>query len=234
MLEVSGISVFYGEAEALRDVSLTVGPQEIVAVLGSNGAGKTTLVGAIAGVLPCRAGRITLDDRVLTDLPRHKVSAAGVAIVPEGRRLFTRMTVRENLQIGAYAPEARRQMQETLEEVHDLFPILADRADQKAGTLSGGQQQMLAIGRALMTRPRYLLLDEPSLGLAPIIVDTLFDLIEKVHRSGLGVLLVEQNVVRALEVSSRGYVLAEGRVVLEGTRDELLGSERVRQAYLAI
>jgi branched-chain amino acid transport system ATP-binding protein len=175
-----------------------------------------------------------LDDRVLTDLPRHKVSAAGVAIVPEGRRLFTRMTVRENLQIGAYAPEARRQMQETLEEVHDLFPILADRADQRAGTLSGGQQQMLAIGRALMTRPRYLLLDEPSLGLAPIIVDTLFDLIEKVHRSGHGVLLVEQNVVRALEVSSRGYVLAEGRVVLEGTRDELLGSERVRQAYLAI
>jgi branched-chain amino acid transport system ATP-binding protein len=234
MLEVEGVDVFYGEAQALDDVSLTLGPDEIVAVLGSNGAGKTTLVSAIAGVLPCRSGRIRLDDKVLTDLPRHQVSAAGVAIVPEGRRLFTRMTVRENLQIGAYSREARRRMQESLDEVHQLFPILADRSDQKAGTLSGGQQQMVAIGRALMTRPRYLLLDEPSLGLAPIIVDTVFDLIEKVHESGIGVLMVEQNVNRALEVCGRGYVLAEGSVVLEGTRDELLGSDRVRQAYLAI
>jgi branched-chain amino acid transport system ATP-binding protein len=234
MLEVRGIDVYYGEAQALRDVSLTVGTREIVAVLGSNGAGKTTLVSAIAGVLPCRRGSIHLDGQVLTDLPRHRVSAAGVALVPEGRRLFTRMTVRENLQIGAYAPAARRELESSLDDVHSLFPILADRADQKAGTLSGGQQQMLAIGRALMTRPRYLLLDEPSLGLAPIIVDDLFDLIEKVHQSGIGVLVVEQNVVRALEVSTRGYVLAEGHVALEGTREELLGSERVRQAYLAI
>lgn len=234
MLEVCDIDVFYGEAEALHQVSLTIASHEIVAVLGSNGAGKTTLVSAIAGVLPCRGGLISLDGQILTDLPRHRVSAAGVAIVPEGRRLFTQMTVRENLQIGAYAPEARRKMQESLGEVHDLFPILADRADQKAGTLSGGQQQMLAIGRALMTRPRYLLLDEPSLGLAPIIVDTVFDLIERVHQSGISVLMVEQNVGRALEVCGRGYVLEEGRVVMEGSRDELLGSDRVRKAYLAI
>jgi branched-chain amino acid transport system ATP-binding protein len=234
MLKVSDIDVYYGEAEALRSVSLTIGPQEIVAVLGSNGAGKTTLVNAIAGVLPSRCGSICVDDQVLTDLPRHRVSATGVAIVPEGRRLFTRMTVRENLEIGAYAREARQHMQASLSQVHDLFPILADRADQQAGTLSGGQQQMLAIGRALMTRPRYLLLDEPSLGLAPIIVDVLFDLIEKVHRSGIGVLMVEQNVERALDVCLRGYVLEEGRVVLSGSREELLGSDRVRQAYLAI
>ena len=234
MLEVSDIDVYYGEAQALRSVSLVLGPQEIVAVLGSNGAGKTTLVNAIAGVLPCRRGSICLEGHVLTDLPRYRVSATGVAVVPEGRRLFTRMTVRENLEIGAYARDARQQMQASLSQVHDLFPILADRADQQAGTLSGGQQQMLAIGRALMTRPRYLLLDEPSLGLAPIIVDVVFDLIEKVHRSGIGVLMVEQNVGRALDVCRRGYVLEEGRVVLTGSRDELLGSDRVRQAYLAI
>ena len=234
MLEVQSVDVFYGDAQALHGVSLEMGTNEIVAVLGSNGAGKTTLVKAISGIHPLRHGTVLVDGVSLTELRPHQISSTGVAVVPEGRRLFTRMTVRENLEIGAYARAARRDLQRSLEQVYDLFPLLFERSEQKAGTLSGGQQQMLAIGRGLMAQPRYLLLDEPSLGLAPIIVDTMFDMITRVHSSGIGVLIVEQNVARALDICQRGYVLEEGRAVLDGDAQELLVSERVRRAYLAI
>ena len=234
MLEVQSVDVFYGDAQALHSVSMEMGANEIVAVLGSNGAGKTTLVKAISGIHPLRRGTVLVDGVSLTDLRPHQISSTGVAVVPEGRRLFTRMTVRENLEIGAYARAARRDLQRSLEQVYDLFPLLFERSEQKAGTLSGGQQQMLAIGRGLMAQPRYLLLDEPSLGLAPIIVDTMFDMITRVHSSGIGVLIVEQNVARALDICQRGYVLEDGRAVLDGDAQELLVSERVRRAYLAI
>ena len=234
MLEIDQIDVFYGEAQALTSVSIELAPGEIVAVLGSNGAGKSTLVNSIAGIMPTRRGGIRADGVELLSLRRHEVCSAGVAIVPEGRRIFPQMTVRENLEIGAYAPGARRVLDKGMSQVHEIFPILRERTDQRAGTLSGGQQQMLAIGRALMARPRYLLLDEPSLGLAPIMVDAMFDMIEDVHAAGISVLIVEQNVARALDIAGRGYVLEEGRVVMQGSSAELRGSDQVRQAYLSV
>lgn len=234
MLTVHELDVYYGEAQALESVTLEVQRNEIVAVLGSNGAGKTTLVRSICGIQPTAGGSVTLDDRVISTLAPHKVVSEGVALVPEGRKLFTRMTVLENLELGAYSPKARSDFRDSLQSVYELFPLLAERSQQQAGTLSGGQQQMLAIGRALMAKPSFLLLDEPSLGLAPIIVDALFDLVVKIHESGVGILMVEQNVARTLDICQRGYVLDEGRVVMQGSRDELINSDRVRQAYLAL
>jgi branched-chain amino acid transport system ATP-binding protein len=234
MLEVRQVCVYYGQALAIESVSITVRPGEVVAVLGTNGAGKSTLVNAIAGVLPVRTGSIQLDGNELTGRRPHEIVGLGVALVPEGRRLFNQLSVRQNLELGAYSVKERAEVARTLDTVHELFPILADRADQRAGTLSGGQQQMVAIGRALMAKPHYLLFDEPSLGLAPVIVDDIFSLIERVRDLGIAVLLVEQNVGRTLEICHRGYVLSGGQLVLSGTRDELLASTAVREAYLAM
>ena len=234
MLAVSGLSVYYGEARALDRVDLEISDGEIVSVVGPNGAGKTTLVNAIAGVLRDRTGAIKLDGADLLRPPSHKVCDHGIAIVPEGRRIFAGMSVVDNLVLGSYRREARRQRDDRLERVHSLFPVLRERAGQRAGTLSGGEQQMLALGRALMSDPRVLLLDEPSLGLAPVVVDVLFDAIQEVNASGVAVLLVEQDVTRALAVSSRGYLLSDGRIVLEGTAAALLADEQVQRVCLGV
>jgi branched-chain amino acid transport system ATP-binding protein len=234
MLEVRGIDVRYGEAQALWGVDLTVADGEIVCIVGPNGAGKTTLAHAIAGMLPVAAGSVRIGETDVAGLPAHLVCRSGVAIVPEGRRIFPGLTVRDNLDLGAYRQDARSFHAESLAWVHGLFPPLGERSRQVAGSLSGGEQQMLAIGRALMARPSLLLLDEPSLGLAPVVVDAVFDVIAEINRTGVSVLLVEQNVERALEVASRGYVLSEGRVVLEGTAADLLADDGVRRSVLGV
>ena len=234
MLDVAGLRVAYGDAPALWDVSLTVGEGEMVSIVGPNGAGKTTLINAIAGLLPARGGSIRFGGRDLSRLPAHEVCGQGVAIVPEGRRLFTGMSVEENLEIGCYVPSARAVRSESLERVYSIFPILRQRRRQVAGALSGGMQQMLAIGRALMARPRLLLLDEPSLGLAPSVVDHVFEVITEIHRAGVAVLLVEQNVMKALEVAARAYVLEQGRIVSEGAPADLLRQAHIREAYLGL
>lgn len=234
MLEVIDLDVYYGDAQALWEVSVRVEEAEVVSIVGSNGAGKSTLVGAVMGILPSRRGRIVLDGTEITDLAGHRVCRAGIAIVPEGRRLFPGLSVGDNLDLGAFNSEARRHRSETLDRVHDLFPRLAERSGQRAGSLSGGEQQMLAIGRALMARPRLLLMDEPSLGLAPVIVDEVFEVIETVRSAGVSVLLVEQNVARALEVSSRAYLLSEGRIVMEGDAAEMAASPEIRRAVLGV
>jgi branched-chain amino acid transport system ATP-binding protein len=232
MLEVERLQVAYGDAVAIWDVSLAVGEGELVSVVGPNGSGKTTLINTIAGLLPVRGGGLRFRGEDLTRVAPHEVSGRGIAIVPEGRRLFGGMTVEENLEIGGYAPRARAQRDPRLERVYGLFPVLRARRRQAAGTLSGGEQQMVAIGRALMAGPRLLLLDEPSLGLAPAVVDHVFEVVEALHRDGTAVLLVEQNVQRALAVASRAYVLAEGRIVSGGTPAALLAEPHIRSAYL--
>lgn len=234
MLEVEGLSAAYGEARVLHDVSLSVPEGRIVALLGPNGAGKTTLVKAIARLIPITAGEVTLNGQDLQSLPIHRVVDAGLAVVPEGRRLFTQMTVEENLELGAFSQAARAQAKETMADVYDRFPRLKERAAQKAGTLSGGEQQMLALGRGLMAKPTFLLMDEPSLGLSPLLTAQMFELIASIIELGVGVLLVEQNVAKTLEVAQYGYVLEQGRIVQSGDREQLLGSERIREAYLAL
>ena len=234
MLLVEGLGTGYGRAQALHDVSLGVGNGEIVTILGPNGAGKTSLVNAIAGVLPTWEGSVTFDGVELTTLPPHQVIDHGVALVPEGRRIFPKMTVLENLDIGSYAVTARSGHDAALGSVYGIFPRLEERQSQVAGTLSGGEQQMLAIGRALMAQPRLLLLDEPSLGLAPIVVESIFDVLREINATGVSILLVEQNAVEALDIASRGYVLEDGRVVGEGTAAELEQDERLRKAYLGL
>jgi branched-chain amino acid transport system ATP-binding protein len=234
MLDVRDLRVDYGAAPALWDVSLSLAQGELVCVVGPNGAGKTTLIDAIAGLLPARSGRIAMDGRDLTRLPAHRYCDAGIALVPEGRRLFSAMTVRENLELGSYRGAARSARTRTLDDVCARFPALRARLDDVAGTLSGGQQQMVAIGRALMALPRLLLLDEPSLGLAPAIVLSLFDAIREVNASGTAVLLVEQNVTLALELARRAYVLDEGRIVAHGEPGTLLAQPALRRAYLGI
>ena len=234
LLEARGLSVAYGDAPAIWDASLAVGEGEVVAVIGPNGAGKTTLVNTIAGLQRAWAGTLAFDGADLRSVRSHLVCRHGIALVPEGRRLFTRMSVEENLEMGAYRGEARRRRTETLEHVYGLFPILGQRRRQLAGSLSGGQQQMVAIGRALMARPRLLLMDEPSLGLAPAVVDLLFEIAHAIHREGVAILLVEQNVARALEIATRAYVLEEGRIVAEGPAGALRDDPRIRQAYLGL
>ncbi len=234
MLEVEGLSAGYGRAQALWDIHLTTGSGEIVAILGPNGAGKTTLVNTIMGIIRPWTGSILLDGVDLTSIPPHQVSAQGVALVPEGRRIFPKMSVAENLAVGAYGTEARQSHDETVAWVHEIFPRLSERSSQIAGTLSGGEQQMLAISRALMAKPRLLLLDEPSLGLAPIIVHSIFDVLRQINASGVSILLVEQNAAEALDLASRGYVLEEGRIVQEGAAADLEGDERLRRAYLGL
>ena len=234
MLQVDGLGTGYGRAQALHDVSLRVEDGEIVTILGPNGAGKTSLVNAIAGVLRPWGGSVTFDGIEMTTLPPHRVIEHGMALVPEGRRIFPKMTVTENLDLGSYTATARPGHDAALESVYRIFPRLKERHRQVAGTLSGGEQQMLAIGRALMAQPRLLLLDEPSLGLAPIVVENIFDVLREINASGVSILLVEQNAVEALDIAARGYVLEEGRVVGEGTAAELEQDERLRKAYLGL
>ena len=231
MLAVEDLHVYYGEIHALKGVSLSVGEGEIVALLGPNGAGKTTTVKTISGLLVPRRGRVTLEDVPLTGHPPHEIVYKGVAHVPEGRKIFNRLTVAENLEMGAYS-RADSGVGEDLERVFHLFPRLNERLAQVAGTLSGGEQQMLAIGRALMARPRLLLLDEPSMGLAPIVVEQIFETIVDINRRGTTILLVEQNAAMALGIARRGYVLETGAVALTGTAAELAGNVDVRRAYL--
>jgi branched-chain amino acid transport system ATP-binding protein len=232
MLEVDRLRVGYGDAVAVWDVSLAMGERELVTVVGPNGAGKTTLINALAGLLPIRGGTLRLAGVDLGRLPAHHFCLHGVALVPEGRRLFGSMTVEENLEMGCYARAARGHRGESLERVYGLFPILGERRRQLAGSLSGGQQQMVAIGRALMARPRLLLLDEPSLGLAPAVADSVFEVVAAIHADGVAVLLVEQNVAAALAIAARAYVLEQGRIVASGPARELAEDPRIREAYL--
>jgi branched-chain amino acid transport system ATP-binding protein len=234
MLEVSELQVAYGAAPALWGVSLEVRTGELLCVVGPNGAGKTTLINTLAGILRARSGRIVFEGRDITQLAPHHFCEAGIAIVPEGRRLFTGMSVLENLELGSYLPAAKAQRQRSLDAAIELFPVLKEKLTSPAGELSGGQQQMVAIARALMARPRLLLLDEPSLGLSPLIVNDMFAAIRRINAEGMSVLLVEQNVVMAMDLSTRAYVLEEGRVVAEGAPDELLARPEIQRAYLGV
>ncbi|UCE33037.1 MAG: ABC transporter ATP-binding protein [Burkholderiales bacterium] len=234
MLQVDGLSVYYGDAQALDGVSLHLADGEIVAIVGANGAGKTSLIRTIGGVLRPRSGTIRFEGRQIAGLSSHVVCDAGVGQVAEGRQIFPSMTVLENLELGAMLPRARARARKTLAEVYDLFPRLNERAGQLAGTLSGGEQQMLAIGRCLMGQPRLVMLDEPSLGLAPTLVQEVFATIRRLHERGLAILLVEQNVAASLRLADRAYVLENGSVVLEGAGSALLDDDRVRSAYLGI
>jgi branched-chain amino acid transport system ATP-binding protein len=234
MLEVSNIDTFYGKAQALWDVSLKIDEAEIVALVGSNGAGKTTLLNTISGLLCPASGSINFLGQRIDGLAPHAIVGLGLSHIPEGRRLFATMTVRENLEMGAYTPEAWKNKQETLERVYQVFPILKEREKQLARTLSGGEQQMLAMGRGLMSRPKLCMFDEPSYGLAPRLMLEVFQVIKSLREQGITILLIEQNVPRTLEIADRAYVLENGRVVLEGACDELLQSDFVRKAYLGI
>ncbi|WP_218668940.1 ABC transporter ATP-binding protein [Variovorax sp. KK3] len=234
MLEIRDLEVAYGAARALWGVSLDLHAGELLCVVGPNGAGKTTLIGAIAGMLRAKAGRIVLDGRDLTQLPAHRFCEAGIALVPEGRRLFAGMSVLENLELGSFTAQAKARRRQTLDQVIELFPVIEEKLASPAGELSGGQQQMVAIARALMARPRLLLLDEPSLGLSPRIVNDMFAAIRRINAEGMSVLLVEQNVAMAMEVSQRAYVLEEGRVVAEGLPAELMAQPEIQHAYLGV
>jgi len=234
MLEVEKLQAFYGEAIALSGVDLRLDRGEIVCVVGPNGAGKSTLVNSIAGLHRSTRGRILMDGTDLSRVAGHRVCEAGIAVVPEGRRLFPKMTVLENLELGAYRRGARAARDDRLGWVYELFPRLAERPRQMAGSLSGGEQQMVAIGRALMASPSVLLMDEPSLGLAPVVVDEVFSTIGSIHEAGVSVLLVEQNVDRALRLATRGYLLSEGRVVLEGSTADLGQNDLMRRTVLGL
>lgn len=234
MLEVQNIFVNYGAAPALWDVSIQVGDKELVCVVGPNGAGKTTLINAIAGMHAVKSGQLVFEGRDVTRLQSHAFCEAGIAIVPEGRRLFTQMTVLENLELGGFIPSAKARRRERMEQVLQLFPALKVKLNSPAGSLSGGQQQMVAIGRALMAGPSLLLLDEPSLGLAPTIVMDMFDAIRKINQEGTAVLLVEQNVSMALETANRAYVMEEGRVIAHGEAQEMMGRPEIQKAYLGL
>ena len=234
MLQLQNVRVNYGAAPAVWGDDLDVRAGELVAVIGPNGAGKTTLIHAIMGLNRLSGGTVTWDGEIVSNLPPNQLCQRGMALVPESRRLFTGMTVRENLELGAMHPAAKKRRAESLERVCELFPAVRQKLSQASGTLSGGQQQMVAIGRALMALPRVLLLDEPSLGLAPAIVSDMFRVIQTIHQEGTAVMLVEQNVSRALAISSRTYVLENGRVIAEGDSDELANRPEIRKAYLGL
>ncbi len=234
MLEVDALAVAYGDVQVLWDVSLRVGRGEIVTLLGANGAGKTTLLRAISRTVPVRGGTIVLDGERLERAPSKRIVDLGIAHVPEGRKLWPDMSVEDNLLLGAYTRRARPAVRESLEHAFRLFPRVKERRRQMAGTLSGGEQQMVAIARGLMSKPSILMLDEPSLGLAPIVVAEMFEAVRRINAEGTTVLLVEQNVKQALEIATRGYVIETGRVVTSGTRDELLASDEIKKAYLGL
>ena len=234
MLNVENLNVFYGGAQALWGVSFIVAERSMVAVIGSNGAGKTTTLRAISNLLEPRSGEVRINNKVTTGLPAHQVVEMGVAHVPEGRQLFPMMTVYENLKMGSILPDAKQKRMETLHGVFEMFPILEERKNQLAQTLSGGEQQMLAIARGLMLEPKLILLDEPSLGLAPMIVSQIFEIIREVNRKGITVLLVEQNVQRSLEMADEAFVLENGRITLRGKGRDLLLNDHVKKAYLGM
>ena len=234
MLRLEGIDAFYGDLQALADVSLEVREREIVALVGANAAGKSTTLRVISGLVAPRRGRVMLGNDDLTTVPAHERVDRGLVQVPEGRHLFPFMTVAENLALGAHTPRARRDREGALAHVYRLFPVLDERRTQLAGSLSGGEQQMCAIGRALMARPRVLMLDEPTLGLAPVLVAKIFDTVRAINGDGVTILLVEQNVRQALTLAHRAFVLESGRMVLEGPARDLLGDERLKRAYLGL
>jgi branched-chain amino acid transport system ATP-binding protein len=234
VFEVKEIDVFYGDAQALYGLSLQVREGEVVTLVGANGAGKTTTLRAISGLLPVARGEIAFEGRSLLGVPAHRRAELGIALVPEGRELWPQLTVRENLELGAYGKAARRHLSGSLERVYELFPVVKERSRQVAGSMSGGEQQMVAIARALMTRPRLLMLDEPSLGLAPVVVSQVFDTIRRLHAEGLTILLVEQNLKKALEMADRGYVVETGSISIEGAAADLLADPTIRSAYLGI
>jgi branched-chain amino acid transport system ATP-binding protein len=234
VLTLTDIAAGYGSFQALFGVSLEVAAGEAVAVIGPNGAGKTTLMRVISGLLPAKSGSVVLEGDALTRLPAHRIVAAGIVHVPENRRLFARLTTEENLRMGAFIPAARRHFAERLAWVYELFPRLRERRHQPAGTMSGGEQQMCAIGRALMSRPKLLLMDEPSAGLAPLVVEQVFDLVRRIRQEGFTVLIVEQNVQQVLDIVDRAYLLENGRIRMSGVAAELARNADIRRAYIGI
>jgi branched-chain amino acid transport system ATP-binding protein len=232
LLELENIHSYYGHIHALRGISLTVEEGEVVTLIGSNGAGKTTTLRSINGILPPREGRIIFRGEEIQGVPAHDMSSKGIAQSPEGRKIFSRMTVLENLEMGAYHRNDRKEIQDDMDRVYDLFSRLKEREKQEAGTMSGGEQQMLAIGRALMSRPKLLLLDEPSMGLAPVLVERIFQIIEEINRQGTTILLVEQNANVALDIATRGYVLETGEIVNTASAEKLRQDPKVREVYL--
>jgi branched-chain amino acid transport system ATP-binding protein len=234
LLDIRQVCVGYGEIEVLHGISLSIGDGKITTIVGGNGAGKSTLLKAISGLIPVTAGQIEFEGANLANRPPHRVVEAGIAHIPEGRRLFPLQTVRENLELGAYVKKARAHLQQSLEEIYLLFPVLKNRERQLAGTLSGGEQQMVTIGRGLMSRPKLVMFDEPSLGLAPQIVRETFETIKRIRENGKTVMLVEQNVQQSLQIADYAFVLENGKVVLEGDAKELLRSPHVKKAYLGI
>jgi branched-chain amino acid transport system ATP-binding protein len=234
LLELSNVHTYYGNIHALKGISLRVDEGEIVTLIGSNGAGKTTTLKTISGLLTPREGSITLGGKAIHGLPAHEIVALGVGHSPEGRRVFRKMSVKENLEMGAYLRKLGPEVASDLERVLDLFPRLRERFDQKAGTMSGGEQQMLAIGRALMSRPRVLLLDEPSMGLAPILVEQIFEIVREINKAGTTVLLVEQNAMMALALANRGYIVQTGEITLEDAAGKLANNPKVKEAYLGV
>lgn len=234
MLKVQNVDAGYKDIQVLWDVSFEVKQGELVVLLGANGSGKTTILNVISGLLPAKKGVIEFMGQDITRLPGHKISELGIVHVPEGRRLFPEMTVKENLEMGSLFPEAKAKRKETMKKMFELFPILEERQKQEAGTLSGGQQQMLALARGLMGLPKLLIMDEPSLGLAPVLVKQIFDKVKEINEQGTTILLVEQNVVQTLNLCHRAYVLENGRIILQGTGKELLNDAHVKEAYLGI
>src|SRR5699024_1986715 len=232
MLEVKDLQVYYGVIQALKGISFEVNQGEVIALIGANGAGKTTTLQTLTGIIPSKAGSITFEGKDITKIPAHKIVEMGMAHVPEGRRVFADMTVYENLLMGAYTRKDKNEIAQSLENVYKRFPRLEERKNQRAGTLSGGEQQMLAMGRALMSKPRIILMDEPSMGLSPIFVNEIFDIIKEVSEGGTTVLLVEQNAKKALSIADRAYVLETGNITLSGKAEDLLNDESVQKAYL--
>lgn len=233
ILEVNNLEAYYGGIQALKGINLTVGEGEIVTLIGSNGAGKSSTLKAISGLVKVKNGSVSFQGKDITNKPAHETTLLGVAHVPEGRKIFSGLTVKENLLMGAFSVKKKSIIQERMEIVFDHFPKLKERFEQKGGTMSGGEQQMLAIGRALMMNPKLLMLDEPSMGLAPIIVEQIFEIIKQLNREGITVLLVEQNAYQALNVAHRGYVIQNGSIVLSGKGSELIANEEIKEAYLA-
>ena len=232
MLEIKDLEVYYGMIKAIKGISFEVNEGEVIALIGANGAGKTTILHTISGLIAPKKGSIVFEGQEITKIPAHKIVENGLAQVPEGRRVFPSLTVLENLKLGAYTRKDKKEIDDTLKMVYERFPRLEERKNQPAGTLSGGEQQMLAMGRALMSNPRIILMDEPSMGLSPIFVNEIFDIIKKVSASGTTVLLVEQNAKKALSIADRGYVLETGKIVKEGKASDLLNDEAVKKAYL--
>ena len=232
LLTIENLEVFYGVINAIKGISFEVNEGEIIALIGANGAGKTTILNTITGLVPAKSGSIKFEDKDLLKTPAHKIVSMGIAHVPEGRRIFQQLTVFENLKLGAYTRKDKKEIADTLELVYERFPRLKERRTQIAGTLSGGEQQMLAMGRALMSHPKIILMDEPSMGLSPLYVTEIFDIIRSVNESGTTVLLVEQNAKKALSIANRAYVLETGKIVLSGDAHELMNNDSVKKAYL--